>query len=193
MKQKHMFALLDQSFMTVRVSFDAPFVLDMLPPGNYDFEIESAEILHEYSGRRGSTPHIQMTGRVLREKTYVYKVPRAWDVKQGDHLVVLSPQNGLKVVQVCHVDESPDIDLDANFDYKWAVSKVDLTEFRELTEKEKKFNDALVEVERVKQRESLVKSFLDNLPEGSEARKLFEQTTASIGAPVVEGTVNSAE
>ena len=104
---------------------------------------------------------------------YVYKVPRSWNVQPQEDLIVLTG-NGLSIVTVIHVDAEPDIDIDASHDYKWAVQKVDLTEFRDLTEREKQFQDTMLHVERVKQRESLVQSFMDNFLSDMSQGLLFD-------------------
>jgi hypothetical protein len=167
MKQKHLYSLLDQSFTTVRAVFDHKRTTNVKaqrqpnPPPFLEYEYEN-------------------------ERGYVYKVPRAWNVEPQDHLIVLTDNDGLKIVTVIHVDAEPDIDIDASYDYKWAVQKIDLTEFRSLTEREKEFSDTMLQIERVKQRESLVNSFRDSLPEGSEARKLFEQTTSTLAPPTID-------
>ena len=156
MKQKHLYSLLDQSFTTVRAVFDS----------------EVRNVNRKASPLAPPPPPFME----YDERGYVYKVPRNWNVEPQDHLIVLTDSNGLKIVTVVHVDAEPDIDIDANYDYKWAVQKIDLTEFRSLTEREKEFSDTMLQIERVKQRESLVNSFRDSLPEGSEARKLFDAT-----------------
>jgi hypothetical protein len=168
MKHKHLFSLLDQTFTTVRVVFDK----------------ERNKVLTGKPDPRLRPEPWQQDDYVNESvRGYVYKVPRAWNVEVQDHLIVLTSGSGLAVVTVIHVDGEPDIDIDASHDYKWAVQKIDLTEFRNLTEREKQFQDTMLEVERVKQRESLVKSFQESLPEGSEARRLFEATTNSLAAP----------
>lgn len=191
MKNKHIFSLLDQSFTTVHVAFD-----------NSVHEVELSGVTSREAAQRiamhqiGASPIPKSPDDAVRKlrmrfaddsqigrQLYVYKVPKAWDVKQGDALVVLNDNNQLKIVTVAKVDLAPDIDVDADFSYKWAVSKVDLTEFNELVNREKEFSTSMLEVERTKQRESLVNSFRDSLPEGSEARRLFEQTTATLTPP----------
>lgn len=170
MKHKHLFSLLDQSSTTVRVSFDNEYVAE------------------DYDGF--SRPPIRKDGK-RRPKTYAYKVPKAWNVEENDTLVV-NGVHGLALAHVVSVDGEPDIDIDADYDYKWAVQKVDMTEHNELVSREKNFQDTMLNVERVKQRESLLQSFRESLPEGTEARRLFEQTTASIAAPTVEAPANWA-
>lgn len=168
MKHKHLFSLLDQTFTTVRVVFS-----------NEVKKRSKAPMRDLDPDRFAPAPWIEPE-EVSRG--YVYKVPRSWNVQPQENLIVLTG-NGLSIVTVIHVDAEPDIDIDASHDYKWAVQKVDLTEFRDLTEREKQFQDTMLHVERVKQRESLVQSFMESLPEGSEARRLFEQTTSTLAAP----------
>jgi hypothetical protein len=177
-----MFSLLDQSFTTCHVRFDA----------NASPKTRAKRL----SDLPGASP-IQQPPRWADPDTdtsngrdYCYKVPKSWDLQAGDHAVVIGRNGCLAVVLVTRVDALPDIDVDADFNYKWLVSKVDLTEHDALVEREKSFSDTMLEIERVKQRESLVASFRDSLPEGSEARRLFEQTTGTLTAPVVEGQVN---
>lgn len=110
-------------------------------------------------------------------------MPKTWGVQEGDLLVV--PTRGtVGFGNVVKVDAEPEIDVDADFTYKWAVQRVDFEYHNELVANEKKFADTLQEVERVKQRESLLTSFRESLPEGSAARTLFEQTTASLAPPI---------
>lgn len=168
MKQKHLYSLLDHTFTTVRVVFD---------------KANTHQLEQAINGRGQPFLHHDSNSA---KRGYVYKVPKAWNVQEGDQLIVLSTEAGLAIVTVDTVDAEPDIDIDANFTYKWAVQRVDMTEYQSLTEREKVFQDEMLRIERVKQRESLVNSFRDSLPEGSEARKLFEQTTASLGGTVVD-------
>lgn len=186
MKQKHLFSLLDQTYTTVKVAFTDR----VLPAGTYDNGADLGEYdpgagaprtnLGQVKAKPGKTP--PWGGD--RGRGYTYKVPKAWDIKEGDTLIVLTERAGLAFVHVVSVDDMPDIDVDADFHYRWAVQKVDLTEFQELTLKEEQFGRQMIEVERVKQRESLLDSFRNSLPEGSAARTLFEQTTASLSPPV---------
>jgi hypothetical protein len=176
MKQKHMFSLLDQTYTTVKVV--------------YARNSEAATVAPDYGDVRGARikPNMpkaweQSEGAQL----YTFKVPLSWNIQEGDIAVVKSNSgNGLSFVHVVSVDPMPDIDIDANFDYRWLVQKVDLTEFDKLVAKEKAFGDAMLEVERVKQRDGLLESWRNSLPLGSAARELFEQTAASLAAPVVE-------
>lgn len=160
-----MYSLLDQSYTTVHVIFPS-----YNPDENYN---------EERRPERKALPWKAAGG----ERAYVYKVPYAWNVQEKDELLV-ETSAGLVIVNVVRVDAMPDIDVDANFDYKWAVQRVDRTQYDELVAQEKRFADSLIEIERVKQRESLLESFRSSLPEGSAARNLFEQTAAALAPPV---------
>lgn len=165
MKQKHMFSLLDQTYTTVRVQF---------PSYNPDDRYEEGHKAPKLKGAPWQdTPSAQ---------GYIYKVPLAWDLQVDDELIV-DTSAGLIMTTVVRVDDVPEIDVDANFDYKWAVQKVDRTEYNALVDKEKRFSSSLQEIERVKHRDAIVASFRESLPEGTEARRLFEQTTATLAAP----------
>jgi hypothetical protein len=177
MKQKHMFSLLDQTFTTVHVHIHgdkAP--VPQKPRDTRRFEQGSLD--PDAIRARSWTPPVDPGVR-----TYVYKVPKRWGIKEGETLVV--PARGeIALATVVIVDEFPVIDVDADFTYQWAIQRVDFELHNELVETERKFGETIQEVERVKQRESLLTSFRDSLPEGSAARTLFESTTAQLGAPI---------
>lgn len=87
-----------------------------------------------------------LTGQVS-SKHYTYKVPTSWGVKMYDQLVVDTP-SGVGVVHVLEVHAVPQLDSDADFQYKWAVQKVDPTEYKALQAREQAFLEKMVVVER---------------------------------------------
>lgn len=179
MKNKHIFSLLDTSFTTVAVVFGAlsSAAIASMPitPGHYHMTDD------DYFS---SDPRMKAPPAPPQQKQlYVFKVPKLWDVKVGQVLVVPGKDTLMSFVTVVRVDEVPEIDIDANHDYKWAIQAVDTTEYEALVDNEKRFKAGMMEVERTKQRELLVNSFRDSLPEGSEARRLFDQTTAVLSPP----------
>jgi hypothetical protein len=178
MKQKHLFSLLDRTYTTVKIVY-----------ARNDEAAQVEATIPDYGDVHGARIALRRVNHHSGDhKTWTFKVPLSWNIKEGDIAVVKSNNgHGLSFVHVVSVDAIPDIDIDANFEYKWLVQKVDTTEFDSLVEKEKVFGDTMLEIERVKQRESLLDSWRNSLPEGSAARTLFEQTAASLAAPVVEG------
>lgn len=121
-------------------------------------------------------------------KTYTYKVKRDFDLQAGDWVVVESPSTGLTVVKVVEVHSEPAIDLDSGITYKWIVDKVDLQRYQSIREQEEKFFKTMQEIERVKQRDALLKNLREAYPEGSDARLLFDEAVQPFGVPVkIEG------
>lgn len=178
MKQKHMFSLLDQTFTTVQVHIHGDKAPIPQKP-RYVQRYERGDLDPEALRGAHWSPPVDPGVR-----TYTYKVPKTWGIKVGDLLVV--PTRGtVGFGNVVTVDEFPVIDVDADFVYQWAVQRVDFEYHNELVENERKFGETIQEVERVKQRESLLTSFRESLPEGSAARALFESTTAQLQAPPV--------
>lgn len=94
------------------------------------------------------------TGTYLaHSKKYSYKVPRAWNLEKGE-LLVVSARGFFHVVKVAVVDLNPDMVGLSRLSY--AIQKVDLTEHDAAGEREEKFRDALVQVERQKQKDELI-------------------------------------
>lgn len=175
MKQKHMFSLLDQTFTTVQVHIQGD-------KGVVPEKPRHAKRFEEGALDPEAVRHARWSAPEPRDRTYTYKVPKAWAITEGDLLVV--PTRGvLGFATVVTVDEFPVIDVDADFTYKWAIQRIDLQEHNALVDAERRFGETIQEVERVKQRESLLTSFRDSLPDGSAARALFEQTTAQLSPP----------
>jgi len=147
LNHNHILSLLQTGFTTVGVTFEVNM------DANFDPTLRT---------------------RNQRVKEYTYKALESDNLQVGDLVVVDSPSEGMVIVRVTRVDSKPRIDLDVPFSYKWIVQKIDRTRYDNLLKQEADFKEALVEVERVKQREAVLKSFQEHLPEGSEARKMFE-------------------
>lgn len=157
MQNKHLYTLLDSTYTTIKVVFGK--VARSKPP----LKMERGEIaLNETS----------------EQSAFTYKVRKDSGIKVDDAVIVESPQNGLQIVRVVEVHDTPQIDLDAPFEYKWIIQRVDRTEHDEQVAKERQFNDTMLEVERTRIREETLNNMRQHLPEGSEARKLFDQAQA---------------
>jgi len=85
-----------------------------------------------------------------------------------EDLVIVEGSGCFKTVRVVVVHDEPQIDLDADFDYKWVVSKLDLTAYNEIVEGEKAALKLLTNMERDKVRkaaqEQLVELYGDKVP-----------------------------
>lgn len=125
---------------------------------------------------------------VVSSNTFTYKAPKAFNLATGDKVIVDSPTNGLTVVTVVNVHQYGDINIDAPFDYKWIVQKVDTSGYHERLNREKEFMDALRDAEVLRRRQMAKKIFVESLGEGTEARKAFEDALFKLrGTPQVEG------
>lgn len=159
-KHNHLLSLLQDGFTTINISFEVQ--------GDYDDAQQRA------------------SNRNTKRKTYTYKAPITDNLNAGDLVVVESPQKGLVIVMVDSVDEEARIDLDAPFPYKWIVQKIDRTRYDAYAAQEENFRSALVEVERTKQREKVMKDFQESLPADSKAYKMFQDLAkASTALPQV--------
>jgi len=148
-QNRHLYTLLDMTHTTVKVAFGKV-------------------------ARMRSAPPAAPQDSDQQPQTFTYKVRKDWNVSVNDAVVVESPQNGLQIVRVVEVHVAPQIDLDAPFEYKWVIQKIDRTGHDEQVAKENQFNQMMLEVERTRQREVTLNDLRTHLPEGSEARRLFE-------------------
>ena len=163
MKQKHLFSLLDTTCTTIRVVF---------PKDEREQDWNNRKVQDRFGDESLKLP----------PKTYVYKASKAAGLVVGDYVVV-ETERGMAVVRVAEVHGSAQIDVDADFDYKWIVQKVDRSEYDAQSGKEAAFSMMMLEVERTRQREVLLDDMRKHLPDGSEARRLFEQaTTLALGS-----------
>lgn len=159
MKHKHLLSLLQTDYVTVQVSFNSHTHKGMHLPQQINFG-DSVDLVDKYG------------------KLYTYKCADL-TIKAGE-LAIVHVAGGFKLVTVMVVDKEPQIDLDADFTYQWIVQKVDTTTYDKLNESEAKFNKALVEVEKVSQRDLLMKKVTEGLPEDSPVHQLFKDAMESI-------------
>ena len=102
-------------------------------------------------------------------KVYTYKVRKEWNVQVGDELVVRTPLDGSTIVEVVEVHDIPDIDLAANFKYKWAVQKVDNTAYDEVLKVEAEKAMQLKELQRKAQLKKQLAEIVAELGEEATA------------------------
>ena len=112
---------------------------------------------------------------------YTYLMPYAMDLRVGDAVVVPVTGNGFKIGQVIAVDAQPDLNLDAPFQYKWVVGKVDFQAYNERLMMEDRIGAKVQDLERENLRKNLVAGLMESM--GSEAVGLIG---ALVGAQVPE-------
>ena len=97
-------------------------------------------------------------------KPYTFKVPNDISLEVGDNCVVVCSL-GFTVVRVLSIDEAPDIDIDADFQYLWIVQKIDPSAYYERAERETRIRRQLTELEKRKQQRSIFEQFKTMLGE----------------------------
>jgi hypothetical protein len=187
MKQKHVLSLLQTGYTTVNVYFADHKEQRPAAPRGAAPAPWASEPAQAWQQPQAPAP-----------RTYTYKT-KDMDLKPGDRVIVESPQSntGLTIAVVHSIDPAPRIDVDADFDYKWIVQRVDMAPYNAILEAEAKFNDTLQEVERTHQREILLGKMTEHLPPNSQARTLFDAAVASFSAafgaqPAIEAPVAPA-
>ena len=110
-------------------------------------------------------------------KLYTYKT--SLPVVEGDFAVV-EVKNELTIVKVMKVDTVPQIDVDADYSYKWLVQRVDRTAYDNTLAVEQNFEKAITAAEREHQRAILKEKLSTHLAVGSEARRMFDNAVLEI-------------
>lgn len=120
--------------------------------------------------------------RTANRKTYTYKAPNNLKIAIGDKVVV-KVGDELKIVTVVKVGEP--FDLNADFDYKPIVQKIDTTIYDALMDQEAKVRELILEAETKHQTELALSAYKSVFPEGSEARIAFDRAVEA-SAKVLE-------
>lgn len=118
--------------------------------------------------------------------TYTYKVPKEWTLKEGDLVVVpgSSWNEKPKLAIVVSVDPLPDINFEAGIAYKWIIDVVAMGAYTERLQKEQEFRDAMVRVERERQRQKLASELREQFLDSSGAGRMFAEALKMINASV---------
>lgn len=101
---------------------------------------------------------------------YSYKAPLGVALERNDAVIVpnaLDKDNTkpYAVAYVYDVLDASDLDLSADFDYKWMVSKVDTTEFAAIAAEEAELRGIIVKARKEQYRRSLKAELLTENPE----------------------------
>ncbi|MDO4223123.1 MAG: hypothetical protein Q4D05_03725 [Acinetobacter sp.] len=86
--------------------------------------------------------------------SYTYKIDKAIDVQVGDWVIVPA-RDTLKIVQVVEVHDEPQLDLNAKYQYKWVVQKVDTHAYVQRLEEEERLMSVLQRLHWVEQQQKL--------------------------------------
>ena len=115
-----------QNFITVEAVFDDDIDLDEVRDGDY-----------------------HPTGFA-----YTFKATKQMGLTVGD-LALVQAQNRLAIVAIKAVHEVPQINLDAHYEYKWVIQKVDFTDFKHNKEQDKLHKQLINRLAYVEQQQSM--------------------------------------
>lgn len=115
--------------------------------------------------------------RNLSQKSWVYKALATQGIKVGDHLVVQTADGQLKTVRCIAVGEP--IDLNADFEYKFIVQRIDLTAYQICLDHEEKVKEMLLTAERQRQTDEVIEQYKKAYPEGTPARQQLDEALAA--------------
>ena len=185
MKNKHLLRLLQTNYTTIQAVFNDEVPTHGLQPapapqGAYQPRSSGHAPLNpsDLPPWMNGTPKGFQEARIPDgRRTWTYLIKKDSGIVEGDFVVVVTP-SGFKVVKVVQVDAIAKIDYDADFTYKWIIQKVDTTAYEAIIKSEEAFEETMNEVERLKQRDALLASFKEYLPQDGEARRLFETATS---------------
>lgn len=126
---------------------------------------------------------------------YTYKVPNSVKLEKDDHVVTrrAGTKAGYGVAKVVRIDEVPQIDLDAPYEYAWIVQRVDATGYDAQLELEDTLKKELHQVEVAHQRHTLVEKMSKHLEPDSPAKKLFDSIVERSKQVLVGSAVAQAQ
>ncbi len=172
---KHLVSLLQTGYTTVQVAFATESAADKAHAPERPWDQPRPTPVHQ-----AAQAAVEKAVRLFR-----YKVRGA--IAEGD-LVVVDTKGGLRIATVVAVDAVPMIDCGQQFDYKWIVQRVDMTEYNQAVADERLFYEALQAIEVQKKRDDLLSAFTAQMPQGTNARALFDAAVARMSGNVPTGT-----
>jgi len=96
-------------------------------------------------------------------KLYTYKAKKG-SYKPGD-IAVVETDGHYKFVYVAIVDETPNIDPYASYEYQWLIQKIDFTDYQKALDAEKILMEYLRNADRTKRMESVKNEVKESLPD----------------------------
>ncbi len=86
---------------------------------------------------------------------YTFKAETNANLQVGDFALVHA-NDELKIVRVVEVHDTPQIDPEAHFQYKWVVQRIDLEPYRHRLEEEKQLNRMVSHLVFVEKKQGLI-------------------------------------
>ena len=107
-------------------------------------------------------------------REYSYKADSRLNLVKGD-LAIVHANNGLAIVQISHVDETPHIDPNVSFHYKWVIDKIDLDGFKARLDEEENLKQLIAKLNHVEQQKQLIERIEIASQKDSELAQLWQQ------------------
>lgn len=123
-------------------------------------------------------------------KPYTYKVPKDWDIEEGDFAIADSPNKGYEVVRVTAVHAEDEVVLDDRFPYKWLVCRVDPTWYIQQEQRERKALRMIQAGEQRKRKMEVLEN-LGLLNGGTQSR--VQQLVSPTRAPMANADLSDPE
>ncbi len=176
MKQRHLVSMLLENYNTIRVRFMQDGQNEK--PVNLD-PVEVTETKESMPWNDGFDNNHE-NGR-----SWTYKIPKDLTLTKGSYVLVLAPRNVLKVAEVVDVHSTPQIDFEADFDYKWIVSVVNFDFYKSIMLQEQDFKAKAHEIEKSHQRKTMLEKYRESLQNDEMFTSLEALASSTSGANIV--------
>lgn len=187
MNNRHLLSLLQNNFRTVHVVFGAEMNYEQQAPAS---SINASVAPWDQPAPKRGQPQAPVPSNdfaQVPQKAYVYKCHNDLAVEVGSAVVVMRDNGQLTLATAVRIDDFADIDLSAEYNYKWIVDVVSTDLYSGLLKKEADFNRLVTEAQRAKLREETLQSFKSVLPTEGEAAKLFHEAFNLFDAKLADG------
>lgn len=108
---------------------------------------------------------------------YTFKAELDSGLKAGDFAVVHA-NDELKIVRVVEVHSSPDIQHDAQFQYKWVIQRIDFELYRERLKEERKLSRLLSRLAFAEKKNQLIERLKNVAEHDTKIAKFLRQYLA---------------
>lgn len=99
---------------------------------------------------------------------YTFKAEVDNNLQVGDYAIVHA-NHALKIVKIVQVHDTPNIDINAKFEYKWVIQKIDFANFKQRLDEQKQLENLLNALQITERKNALV----DRLNQASQKDKTF--------------------
>lgn len=165
----HLVSLLQEGYTTIGVVFAA----GAAPVQRADDDMAPWDPAYPGQPSRGATAGAQIC---------TYKCH--FECMVGD-MVIVPPSGAGKlpsIATVVRLDSEPELNFESGVEYKWAIGRVDTSQYDAVMQRERELIRMLRENQKKEQRKKLLDSYQLTLPEDEKSRKIFDQAR-QIGLP----------